>query len=165
MATFTAISGYTLTGTFKDESHDHTIPTSRIGKNLRMSWTSGTGENQANQWWADQRTLASASENLDLVGGLTDEFGNTISFSVIVEILIWNRSATASPAEFLTISGNALAGLGLGGNSVIWPSGVMLLRAPLNGFPLADGTQDTLTISSVAAARTITYDIFIIGRV
>jgi hypothetical protein len=160
MPTFVANTAYTISGTFSDTLLDHTTPTSRIGKNLLQTYTSGTGSNQANQWWADRRTLAATSENLDLFGGLTDAFGNTINFVTVKEIAILNRSTTA--ADFLLISGTALAGMA-SGNIVVWASGRWVLSAPLNGFTIVDAGQDILTVD--AGASTITYDIFLIGRV
>ena len=47
-----------------------------IAYNPAVNLTDGTGANQAKAVFADERTLAaSATENLDLAGGLTDAFG------------------------------------------------------------------------------------------
>lgn len=163
MATFTAISASTISGTFKDTSPTHTIPTERIGINVSQSWGSGTGENQANQWWHGRRTLAATSENLDLVGGLTNRFGDTINLTAIKEIIIRNRSTTA--AEFLLAYGTAAVTMMTPSNAkaVIWAGGLWNLRAPLDGFGTAADVADILTIDS--GAWTITYDIFLLGTV
>lgn len=39
---------------------------------------------------------ASASENLDLAGGLTDDFGATLTFTAIKEIIIHASSANTN---------------------------------------------------------------------
>jgi len=163
VATFKAVSSYAISGTFADTSLDHTEPTARIGKKLSQTWTSGTGANQANQWFADRRTVTAASENLDMFGGLTDALGVTINFATIREIVILNRSTTT--AEILTISGTALTNI-LGGTSPtvkIGPGGKWVQGSPIDGFTITDTSADVLTIDPGAA--TITYDIFIIGTV
>jgi hypothetical protein len=56
---------------------------------MPLNWASvldlanGTGANQANQLFHDQRSLAAgASENLDLAGSLIDAFGRVITLRV-----------------------------------------------------------------------------------
>jgi len=54
-----------------------------------LQFTSGTGANQADIVWTDERTLAaSGSEDLDLAGALTDAFGATITAVELVAIII-----------------------------------------------------------------------------
>lgn len=164
MAVFRAISATIVSGTFEVDSLDHSIPTGRLGVNIARTYTSGTGENQANQWWADRRTVAGASENLDVVGGLTDMFGSTISFTAIKELLILNRSTTA--AELLLISGTAVGNVMLtpaGGKAIVKAGGIWHQAAPLGGFTVAPDIGDIITVDPTA--DTITYDIFLIGIV
>lgn len=160
MATFIATSSYAISGTFADGSLDHTIPTSRIGINLAQAYTSGTGANQANQWFADTRTLAGSAESLDLFGGLTDDFGTTINFTAIKELVIRSQSTTSS--EVISVFGNWYTG-NIGTSAVVDPSGLLIISSPIDGHPVTNSSKDILTLDP--NLDTITYDIFLIGTV
>lgn len=57
----------------------------------RFAFTDGGGAvaNTANRIWTDRRTLAaSATENLDLAGGLTDAFGSAITFARVRALIV-----------------------------------------------------------------------------
>lgn len=133
--------------------------------NLALS--NGTGLNQANQMFSDQRTLAaSANESLDLAGTLLNAFGNTITFTKIRAILI--RAA-------VTNTNNVLVGGAASNGWVTWcgaatdtivvrPGGFMLLAAPdATGYTVTAATGDLLKIANSAGGSTVTYDIVIIG--
>ncbi len=106
-----------------------------------LALTDGTGANQANILFADQRTVASASnDDIDLVGVLTDAFGATITAAELVAILIINVPISG-PANTtsLTIGGgsNPVAGF-LGGTT---PTiGPMPGRYGSSGLPDGSGT-------------------------
>ncbi|MCI0558860.1 MAG: hypothetical protein MN733_10225, partial [Nitrososphaera sp.] len=54
-----------------------------------IDFTNGTGDNQADGFWGDERTLAaSASEELDLSGSLTDIFGVTVAAAKLRAFMI-----------------------------------------------------------------------------
>lgn len=163
MAIFKGRSEVTISGVFT-KALDNTTPSERIFiKVPPQTWGTGTGANQANQWFSERVTLAATSKNLDLFGGLTNGFGETINFVTIKQILIYNRSSTAT--EILTISGTALTNL-LGGTTPtvkIGPSGVWTQSSPIDGYAITDSSGDVLTIDS--GTDTITYDIFILGTV
>lgn len=163
MATFKGISTVTISGALT-KALDHTTPTDRIGVKVPpTTWATGTGSGQANQWFSDQRTVTASLENLDLYGGLTNAFGETINLVTIKQILIYNRSTTSG--EILTISGSALTNL-LGGTSPtvkIGPSGVWTQSSPIDGYAITNSSGDVLTVNP--GANTITYDLFILGTV
>ncbi len=61
------------------------------------SFTDGEGLNQAEQVFTDQRTLAaSANEELDLSGSLTDAFGTTLVFTSIKAMIITCAAANTN---------------------------------------------------------------------
>jgi len=127
-------------------------------------FSNGTGADQVNQPWHDQRTLTATSENLDLAGSLVDAFGDTIAFTAVKVLLVHNRSTTTT--EDLTLSGSFLDNDMLGGGSstvVLGPDGVFYITSPVDGFTVTAATGDVLTIDSGAA--TITYDIILAGTV
>lgn len=124
----------------------------------------GTGNNQADTVFADNRTLAgSATEDLDLAGGsLSDPVGVALTFATVKAILV-------------------RAGAGNGGNIVVGgdindaplfsdatdkipvlPGGTFLWVAPSTGITITASTGDILQIENTDAAAA-TYDIIIIG--
>lgn len=137
-----------------------------------LALTDGTGAGQANILFADQRTVASATnDDIDLAGVLTDAFGATITTAELVAILIIN-APISGPANTtsLTIGGgsNPVAGF-LGGTTPtigpIGPGGVVLLACPTAAGlgAVAAGTADILRIANSSGAAA-TYQIVIIGR-
>jgi hypothetical protein len=129
----------------------------------------GTGANQIKEIFTDTRTLsASASENLDLAGVLTDVFGTVLSFVKIKAICI-----TADPGNTNdVIIGNhatAAALLGFGAAAHTWaikPGGMFLTTAPdANGYPVTATTADMIKVLNSAGGTSVTYTICIMGTV
>ena len=85
---------------------DLSTPADAFTKQYQDSLTNGTGANQGNRVWHDQRSAAAAPDDLDLAGSLTDAFGATVTFAKIVGIFIKNNSTTT--AEVLSVGGDAL---------------------------------------------------------
>jgi hypothetical protein len=130
-----------------------------------ISLAFGTAANQADQVFDDDRTLtASASEDIDLAGALTNAFGETITLARVKMIYIENKSAV----DTLVVGGatsNALANLFGNVNDVIniKPGGVFFIAAPgATGYPVTAATADLLHIVNGAGGST-TYRIVIIG--
>src|SRR5690349_19819948 len=68
-----------------------------ITKNVAYSLASGTAVGQADRLFSDTRTLnASASEDLDLAGGVTDAFGVSLTFVKVKGIFIQAASANTN---------------------------------------------------------------------
>lgn len=126
----------------------------------------GTGADQADLLFTDTRTLAaSATENLDLAGVLTDGIGNTLTFArikcVVVTALAANtndvkfeRHASAGPVLFTAVS----AGVN------VKPGGCFLWYAPdAVGVAVTATTADMLTVTNGGAGTAVTYSIVVIG--
>ncbi len=140
---------------------------------LRYSKTSkltdGVGKDKAETVFHDKRTLAaSASEQFDLNGTLTDAFGNTINFTKIKTILIAASSSNGGDIQignsgvnaFLNWSGDATDLVNLA------PDGVFLLHNPTaNGYGVTAGTGDELKILNTDAGASVVYDIVVIGEI
>jgi hypothetical protein len=133
---------------------------------------SGTGANQSDLIFADERTVASASnDDLDLAGVLLPAFGSTLAFVNITAIMVVNRPRTgAANTTNLTIGGGTNAFVGfLGGTTPtigpIRPGGVVLLScgAATGIGAVVAGTGDILRIANSAGAAA-TYQIMIVGR-
>lgn len=129
----------------------------------------GTGAGQADKVWHDQRTLAaSATEDLDLAGGLTDALGAAVSFAKIKALII---SAAAGNTNNVVVGGVA-AGL----STILQPqtTGLLVVRpgatfavfagaADATGYAVTATTADLLHLANSAAGTSVTFDIVIIG--
>ena len=131
-------------------------------------WTEladGTAAGQANARVTDRRTLAgSATENLDLSGGLTDPFGAPLLFTAVKAIQV---SAAAANAGAITIGGaasNAFVGpFGASTHTLSVPPGAtVLLVHPGAGWPVTAGTADLLKVANGSASASV-YDVIIVG--
>jgi hypothetical protein len=101
---------------------------------------------QSDLLWSDTRSLTTAqSETLDLSGGLTTVFGDSIVFAEIVAIYFENTGTTA-----MTIGNTGSNGwLGPFGNttaSVTVPAGEMFLMTNMGGWTVTAATADLLKI-------------------
>lgn len=131
--------------------------------------TDGTGANQAKTVWTDTRTLtASATENLDLAGVLTDAFGNVITFAKIKAIII---TADAANTNDVIIGNHATAAclLFFGAathTAAIKPGGALMVVAPnVDGYAVTATTADMLKVLNSAGGTSVTYTIVLIGTV
>jgi hypothetical protein len=138
-----------------------------------LSFTHGTGDNQINQLWTDERTIsASSSENLDLYGSLVSALNTTLNFTKIKMIEI---VASSLNTNNVLVGGDAasLAGLFvLGGTAaiedvqlVVPPGGILVLSAPLSGYAVTATTGDILKIANSGGGSDVTYSIKIYGVV
>jgi hypothetical protein len=132
----------------------------------------GTGANQADILFADERQVAASSnDDLDLVGVLTNAFGALISAAELVAVLIINAPLSgAANTTNLTIGGgtNPVVGF-LGGTTPtigpIRPGGFVFLGCgDAAGLGVVSaGTGDILRIANSAGA-TARYQIAIVAR-
>ena len=138
------------------------------------SWTviTGNGDQKANQLFHDQRTLADGiSEDLDLAGGLTNAFGETITFARIKALKIEIVSGTANlliggaganawetwvaaAGDILLIRGGS--GAAKGRMEIVAPDGT--------AYAVTAGTGDLLRVEHDGGDTTaIVYNIVIVG--
>jgi len=99
-----------------------------------IDFASGVGANQADLLFADTRTLAaSATEDLDLAGVLTDAFGAVITMAEVVAIFV---TADAGNTNAVVV-GDATSPVPLLGGTnptvSIKPGGFFVLGAPGGG--------------------------------
>lgn len=129
---------------------------------------SGVGANQADILWTDEarELAASASEDLDLAGVLTNAFGAVVAAAEVVALLI-----IASPDNTNNVVvGDATAPVPLFGGTnpthAIKPGGMLLLVAPAAAglFTVGAGSTDDLKIANSAGGSIVKYDIAILAR-
>jgi hypothetical protein len=134
----------------------------------RIALTNGTGANQADICWLDDRTLASgASDDLDLAGALSDALADTVNMAELVGVVV---IAAASNTTSLTIGGGSNPFLGfLGGTSPTvgpLPGGTVFLLVSPGAAGIGTVTADTgdiLRITNGSGANA-SYKIGLIGR-
>lgn len=149
---------------------DLSIPTDPLALDLTTTFANGTGANQANMWWHDQRTLgASASENIDLAGSLTSIFGTTITFTSIKAILV-RASSSNNAANNVNVARGSSNGFVLflaASDGFTLPAGswALFVNPGANGWAVTAGSGDILTITNSAGTNSVVYDIFILGEV
>jgi hypothetical protein len=134
---------------------------SALSKTVKI--TPGTATTaQADLLWADSRSLAaSATENLDLAGGLTSAFGASLTFAEVTAIYFVNTGTTAITLGNVT---NGIVGpFGAATHSLTIGGGDVLVLTNRAGWTITAGTADLLKVANAAGA-TGTYDIVIIGR-
>ena len=134
---------------------------------INFDISDGTAAGEMDILYVDQRTLAaSASEDLDLAGGVTDSFGDTLTF-VDVRMICVKASAdntndvrvggTGANAFFSFMRTNA-------DYVVVKPGGVLFLYAPTDpGYAVTAGSADLLQIANSGGTTSVTYDIYIGG--
>jgi hypothetical protein len=158
---YAAISG-TLTG-----SPD--LGTSRYQLQMNaalLNLANGTGDNQADKIFSDTRTLAaSANEDLDLAGVLSDPLGAALTFAKVKAILV---KASTGNTNNVVVGGQATNGFlgpfgALAHTVAVPPGGALLLAAPKAGWAVTAGTVDLLKVANSAGGTSVTYDIVILG--
>lgn len=162
--TFTGRAQLNVTGNYS-KTGDLATAKDRLEKTFEQLFTSGTGSGQANKQFHDTRSLDDgANESLDLAGGLTDQFGNALTFTKVKFLFIANTSTT----QTLSVGGGGV-------NSFInWvadatdivkigPGAKAMLVCDPAGVTVTAATGDLLKILNSAGAA-CTYDIVIWGN-
>ncbi len=132
-----------------------------------LQTTYGVAANQADILFTDNRTLAaSATEDLDLAGVLTDAFGATITMAEVVAVLV-----IADPTNVNSVViGDATAPVPLFGGTnatiAVKPGGHFFAAAPNAAglFTVGAGTTDDLKIANSSSGTSVVYEIAIVGR-
>ena len=132
-------------------------------------FTDGTGADQAKEVFTDTRTLtASAVENLDLAGVLTDAFGNVLTFTKVKALII---KADSTNVNDVVVGGHATAAFfsmfGAATHTLkVRPGGMFVVTAPdATGLAVTATTADMLTVTNGGAGTSVSYTIIIIGTV
>lgn len=132
----------------------------------RHQFTSGTTTGKADKLFSDSRTLAaSATENLDLAGALTDPFGAALTFAKVKAIYIKASAANtnnvvvggAGSATFLGPFADASDKIS------IPPGGTLMLVHPGAGWTVTATSGDLLLVANSSSGTPITYEVVIIG--
>lgn len=132
----------------------------------RQDFLTGTGAAQGDLLYAATRTLtASATEDLDFAGVLTDAFGTVLTFARIRALMV---SAAAGNVNNVNVTRPASNGITLfnaaSGGLSVRPGGTFLFVAPdATGQVVTASTGDLLTFTNSGSGTSVTYDIAVIG--
>jgi hypothetical protein len=132
-----------------------------------MTLTTGTGADQADQIWDDERTLTTgANEDLDLTGtALQNAFGTNIAFARIKLLAIVSDPANTTNLTVGNAASNGWVGpFGAATHTItLKPKGVLFLFDPSSGaYAVTAGTGDLLRVTNAAGASA-KYRIILIG--
>lgn len=146
---------------------DLAVPTAKHDTGRKtFDFTSGTTAGKADLVFSDTRTLAaSASENLDLAGGLTSSFGVALTFAKIVAIHIKANDANAADMVVGGAATNAFIGpFGAATHTIaVKPGGALTFVAPQGGWTVTAATGDLFKILNGSGAASASYSILILG--
>jgi hypothetical protein len=135
---------------------------------MKLTLGYGTGNNQANNWWADERTVAAgADDDLDLSGTLSNVFAELLSLTAVKLLVILIKDADG--VKKLQVGPQGLTGAfqgpwgGVGAtNSTTVDSFAAPINHPWAGYPVGAGATDKLRIHNPSAAP-VTYRILVAG--
>lgn len=141
--------------------------TAPLGFSRAVGLANGTGANQADRIFHDSRTLAaSANEDLDLAGVLTDAFGVTLTFARIKTLIVAADAGNTNNVIVGAAATNAFVNwVGAATHTVtVRPGGVLLLAgSDATAYAVTAGTGDLLRIANSGAGTSVTYSIVLVG--
>lgn len=141
---------------------------SSLSKTYSASLTDGDGAGEAEVLFHDTRTLAaSASEDIDFSGSLTDAFGTTVAIASIKALII---SAAVGNTNNVLVggTGTTLTAVLAGATDeiLVRPGATLALiagAADATGYAVSAGSSDLLNIENSSSGSSVTYDIIVIG--
>jgi hypothetical protein len=137
-----------------------------INYNKTNNLSNGTGADQANQIFTDERTIsASGNEDLDLAGSLSDAFGNTITFSKLKAITVVASSDNTNNVQVTRPASNGVPLFMTAGDGISLTPGASFTAVfpDANGVAVTASTGDLLNIANSAGGSGVTYTIILIG--
>jgi hypothetical protein len=134
----------------------------------RYALASGTGAGKADMLWNDTRTInASSSEDLDLVGALTDAMGSTFAPVRIKALIIKAADGNANNVVCGGASATQWAALlGTTGTVTVRPGALFVAvagKADATCYVSAAGATDLFKVANSGAGTSVTYDIIVVG--
>jgi hypothetical protein len=162
------ISDFSLTASVaQTKANDFTLTADPLAKIWSTHLESGTGAGQADKAFHDQRTLtASATEDLDLAGTLTDVYGATITF-VRIKGLFVVASASNTNNVVIGAGTNPWATLFTATGTVTLKPGAacgfFAGSGDAIGWPVTAATGDILKVANSGAGTSVTYDVVVVG--
>lgn len=151
----------TLTGT-----GDLGNPKQRVNIEEVLDLVAGTAAiNQCDLMFQDTRTLAaSATEDLDLAGSLTNAFGATMAAAELVLLFVKAHAANTNNVNVTRPASNGVPMFLAAGDGVAILPGEYFFRLSEHGIPVTAATGDLITITNSGGTTGVTYDVVILAR-
>jgi hypothetical protein len=132
---------------------------------LALTLATGTGANQADRVFTDERTLiASATEDLDLAAVLLDAFGQAITFAKLKGILVVAAAGNTNDVLVSRPAANGVPLFAAAADAIpVKPGGFFAWALPGTGITVTAGTADLLTFTNSAGGTPVTYEVILIG--
>lgn len=141
-------------------------PTARFDGIDSITLDDGTGANQADRVYHTSITLAaSANQDVDLSGTLTNQIGGTAVFAKVKAILVRARAANTNNVIVGGAPANGFVGpFGAATHTLaVKPGGEILLVDPGTGWTVTPATGDLLRVANSGAGTSVTLDLIVIG--
>lgn len=163
----TTSMGVNVSGLYT-KAGDLSTPADDLKWRRGVALASGTGAGKADLRFTDTRTLAaSATEDLDLAGVLTDVYGVALTFVKIKGLFIAAATTNTNNVVVGAASSNAWAALlNATGTITLRPGAALALMAgaaDATTYAVTGGTGDLLKVANSAGSTSVSYDIVIIG--
>lgn len=144
---------------------DLSTPDDSLVINTTNNLSNGTATGNASQMWHDQRTLgASATEDLDFAGGLTNAFGVTLTFVKIKFVYVKASTANTNDVQVTRVATTGLPLFMADGDGIaLGPGEWFCYASPTTGKTVTATTDDTLTFTNSAGSTSVIYDVVVIG--
>ena len=139
---------------------------SKLRATYTLALASGTGADQADMIFSDQRTLtASTTEDLDVSGGaLTDAFGTTFTITKVKAIVVCAASGNTNDVVAFGDAASVLILDTAATTHTIAPGGCFAAFDPTaGGWAVTDSTGDILQFANSAGGTSVIYDLVVIG--
>jgi hypothetical protein len=139
---------------------------STIAASLATAFSDGVTAGSADRLFRDTRTLAaSATEDLDLSGSLTNIYGDTVVFADVRAILVLAAAANTNNVNVTRPASNGLPlFLAASDGIAVRPGGAFLWICPdATGVAVTAGTGDLLTFTNSAGSTSVDYTVLILG--
>ena len=140
--------------------------TAKIQAAIAIALANGTGNDQADMIWSDERTIAaSGTDDLDLAGSLPGAFGNTLTFAKVKAIFVIANDANTNNVVVGAAAATQFVGP-FGANThtiAIKPGGFFAIAVPDTGWTVGAGSSDLLRIANSSSGTSVTYRIAILG--
>ncbi|MDH2429317.1 hypothetical protein [Sphaerisporangium sp. TRM90804] len=145
---------------------DLSTVSSPTGLSQQMNFAQGAGAGQADMVFGDRRTIAaSATDSLDLAGGLTGPFGAALTFARIKMLVVRAVAGNTNNVNATRPASNGVPWLLAAGDGIaVQPGGMFVWHAPTAaGVVVTPSTGDLIDFVNSGAGTTVTYDVIIAG--
>lgn len=151
----------TLTG-----SGDLGNPKQRVAIEELLDLAAGTDAiNKADILFQDTRTLlASANEDLDLAGALSNAFGASVASAELVLLFIKAHDANTNNVNVTRPASNGVPIFLAAGDGRAIKPGNFLLITDESGIAVTAATGDLINVANSAAGSPVTYDVLVLAR-